>query len=75
MYLRELVVNETGALEGLDRLGWIEDDQLRWWSAPAGVALTHSEGAGENDQFGDGVRAWQMMMPGLEKRDWWDFDG
>ncbi|OAG03342.1 beta-lactamase/transpeptidase-like protein [Paraphaeosphaeria sporulosa] len=75
LYLRELVVNGTSALEGLDRLGWTDDYQVRYFSTPAGVALTPAEGAAENDEFGPGTQVWRMMIPGLEFCDWFDFDG
>ncbi|KAF2019443.1 beta-lactamase/transpeptidase-like protein [Aaosphaeria arxii CBS 175.79] len=75
LYLRELVVNGTSALEGLDRLGWTEKDQSRFWSTPEGVVLTPAEGAAENAQFGRGAQVWRMMIPGLEVCDWFDFDG
>jgi hypothetical protein len=75
LYLRELVVNGTSALEGLDRLGWTDDYQGRYFSTTAGVALTPAEGAAENDEFGPGAQVWRMMIPGLEVCDWFDFDG
>ncbi|KAF2439216.1 beta-lactamase/transpeptidase-like protein [Karstenula rhodostoma CBS 690.94] len=60
LYLRELVVNGSSALEGLDCLGWTDDYQGRYFSTPAGVALTP---------------VWRIMIPGLEVCDWFDFDG
>lgn len=75
LYLRDLVINGSSALEGLDRLGWTADDQSRYFSTPAGVALTPAEGAGENAQFGSRAQVWRMMLPGLEVCDWFDFDG
>ncbi|PSN59293.1 beta-lactamase/transpeptidase-like protein [Corynespora cassiicola Philippines] len=76
LYLRELVVNGTSALEGLDRLGWTEEEEgPRFWSTDVGVALTPAEGAAENEEFGPGAQVWRMMLPGLDKCDWWDFDG
>ncbi|KAL1604941.1 hypothetical protein SLS60_004482 [Paraconiothyrium brasiliense] len=75
LYLRELVVNGSSALEALDRLSWTDDYQGRYFSTPAGVALTPAEGAAENEQFGPGTQVWRMMIPGLEVCDWFDFDG
>ncbi|KAJ4355520.1 uncharacterized protein N0V89_003537 [Didymosphaeria variabile] len=75
LYLRELVVNGSSALEGLDRLSWTDDYQGRYFSTPAGVALTPAEGAAENEQFGPGTQVWRMMIPGLDVCDWFDFDG
>lgn len=75
LYIRELVINGASALEGLDRLGWTEENGPRYWSSPDGVALTPSEGEGENEEFGSGARVWRFMLPGLEVCDWFDFDG
>jgi CubicO group peptidase (beta-lactamase class C family) len=75
LYLRELVINGTSALEGLDRLGWVEEEGPRFWSTPEGVALTPAEGEGENGYFGPGAQVWRFMLPGLEVCDWFDFDG
>lgn len=75
LYLRELVVNGTSALEGLDRLSWTDTYHGRLFSTPAGVALTPAEGAAENEQFGPGTQVWRMMIPGLDVCDWFDFDG
>ncbi|KAF2464394.1 beta-lactamase/transpeptidase-like protein [Lindgomyces ingoldianus] len=75
LYLRELTINGTSALEGLDRLGWEGNDGPRLWSTPEGVALTPAEGAGENEEFGPGAQVWRMILPGLEVCDWFDFDG
>lgn len=75
LYLRELFVNGTNALEGIDRLSWTEGFQGRYFSSPAGVALMPAEGAGENADFGPGAQVWRFMIPGLEVCDWFDFDG
>ncbi|KAF2646511.1 beta-lactamase/transpeptidase-like protein [Massarina eburnea CBS 473.64] len=75
LYLRDLVINGTSALEGLDRLSWTADDQSRWFSTEAGVALTPSESASETATFGEGAQVWRMMIPGLDVCDWFDFDG
>ena len=75
LYLRDLVINGTNALESLDRLDWTDDYQGRFFSTRAGVALTPADGAGETDEFGPGAQVWRMMGPGLEVCDWFDFDG
>ncbi|KAF1951350.1 beta-lactamase/transpeptidase-like protein [Byssothecium circinans] len=75
MYLRELVINGTSALEGLDRLDWTSDYQSRLFSTEAGVALTPAEGASETAHFGEGAQVWRILIPGLEVCDWFDFDG
>ncbi|KAF2712805.1 beta-lactamase/transpeptidase-like protein [Pleomassaria siparia CBS 279.74] len=75
LYLREMLVNGTNAMEGLDRLSWVGNDGTRSWSTPAGVALTASDGAGENAEFGTGAQVWRIMLPNLDVCDWFDFDG
>jgi len=75
LYLRELVVNGTSALEAVDRLSWAADAKPRYFSTPDGVALEPAEGAGETAQFGEGTQVWRIMIPGLEICDWFDFDG
>ncbi|KAH7052034.1 beta-lactamase/transpeptidase-like protein [Macrophomina phaseolina] len=74
LFLRELVVNGTSALEGLDRLGWTAESQSRFFSEKAGVSLNPAEGAGENEAFGAGAQVWRAI-PELETCDWYDFDG
>ncbi|KAJ4373326.1 hypothetical protein N0V83_003620 [Neocucurbitaria cava] len=75
LYLRDLVVNGTSALEAVDRLSWTEDAEPRYFSTPQGVVLEPSEGAGEAAEFGEGAQVWRMNFPGLETCDWFDFDG
>lgn len=75
LYMRELVVNGTSALEGIDRLSWTAESQSRVFSTPDGVALTPAEGASENARFGPGAQVWRSMIPGLDECDWFDFDG
>lgn len=76
LYLHQLVVNGTSALEAVDRLSWETDDAgPRLFSTPRGVALEPAEGAGETAQFGPGAQVWRMIVPGLETCDWFDFDG
>ncbi|KAF1844246.1 beta-lactamase/transpeptidase-like protein [Cucurbitaria berberidis CBS 394.84] len=75
LYLRELVVNGTSALEALDRLSWTETSQRRLFSTPQGVVLEPAEGAAETAEFGEGTQIWRMNFPGLKVCDWFDFDG
>ncbi|CAO2652489.1 Nn.00g007720.m01.CDS01 [Neocucurbitaria sp. VM-36] len=75
LYLRELVVNGTSALEAVDRLSWTEDAKPRYFSTTQGVVLEPSEGVGETVEFGEGAQVWRMIFPGLEVCDWFDFDG
>lgn len=75
LYLRDLVINGTSALESLDRLSWTDTYQGRFFSTPAGVVLTPADGAGATEEFGPGAQVWRMMGPGLEVCDWFDFDG
>jgi hypothetical protein len=75
LYLRQLVVNGTSALEAVDRLSWTADAQPRYFSTPQGVVLEPAEGAGETAQFGPGAQVWRFNFPGLDTCDWFDFDG
>lgn len=75
LYLRELLVNGTSALEAIDRLSWSADVNPRYFSTPDGVALEPADGAAETAQFGEGTQVWRMIIPGLEICDWFDFDG
>lgn len=75
LYLRDLVVNGTSALEAVDRLSWTADAQPRYFSTAQGVVLEPAEGAGETAEFGKGAQVWRMIFPGLETCDWFDFDG
>ncbi|KAH7389766.1 beta-lactamase/transpeptidase-like protein [Pyrenochaeta sp. MPI-SDFR-AT-0127] len=75
LYLRELVVNGTSALEAVDRLSWTADAQPKYFSTPQGVVLEPAEGAGEAAEFGEGAQPWRMIFPGLKTCDWFDFDG
>ncbi|PNS15158.1 hypothetical protein CAC42_8159 [Sphaceloma murrayae] len=74
LFIREMVVNGTNALEGLDRLGWTEESQGRFFSTEQGVGLNPAEGAGEAAEFGEGSLVWRVI-PDLESCDWFDFDG
>ncbi|KAF2222544.1 beta-lactamase/transpeptidase-like protein [Elsinoe ampelina] len=74
LFLREMWVNGTNALEGVDRLGWTEESQGRFFSAEGGVGLNPAEGEGERAEFGEGASVWRMI-PELEECDWFDFDG
>ncbi|KAF2845988.1 beta-lactamase/transpeptidase-like protein [Plenodomus tracheiphilus IPT5] len=75
LYLRELVINGTSALEAVDRLSWEVGTQPRYFSTPRGVVLEPAEGSGETAQFGPGAQVWRMIVPGLAECDWFDFDG
>ncbi|RAR11367.1 xaa-pro dipeptidase [Stemphylium lycopersici] len=75
LYIRDLVVNGTSALEAVDRLSWTADAQPVLFSGPQGVVLEPAEGAAETAQFGPGAQVWRMIFPGLETCDWFDFDG
>ncbi|KAH9870224.1 hypothetical protein J1614_007147 [Plenodomus biglobosus] len=75
LYLRQLVVNGTSALEAVDRLSWTVDAEPRYFSTPQGVVLEPAEGAGETAQFGPGAQVWRMILPGLKTCDWFDYDG
>ncbi|KAH7406772.1 beta-lactamase/transpeptidase-like protein [Phaeosphaeria sp. MPI-PUGE-AT-0046c] len=75
LYIRELVVNGTNALEAIDRLSWVGDTGRRLLSTPQGAPMFPAEGAAENAEFGEGVQVWRFLFPGLEVCDWFDFDG
>lgn len=75
LYVRELFVNGTNALEAVDKLSWTADAQPRYFSTPAGVVLEPAEGSGETAEFGQGAQVWRMIFPGLETCDWFDWDG
>ena len=75
LYLRELVVNGSSALEAVDRLGWTGDTGPRLFSTPQGVVLEPAEGAGERAEFGEGAQVFRMTFPGLEVCDYFDYDG
>jgi hypothetical protein len=75
LYLRELVVNGSSALEAVDRLGWSGDTGPRLFSTPQGVVLEPAEGAGESAAFGEGAQVFRMTFPGLDVCDWFDYDG
>ncbi|KAH7303822.1 beta-lactamase/transpeptidase-like protein [Stachybotrys elegans] len=75
LYLRELVINGTSALEAIDRLGWTDTYTGRYYSTPAGTALTPAESAGENDEFGPGAQVWRFSGLGQDACNWFDFDG
>jgi CubicO group peptidase (beta-lactamase class C family) len=75
LYLRELVVNGSSALEAVDRLSWISDTGPRYFSTEQGVVLEPAEGTAENAEFGEGAQVWRFVFPGLETCDWFDYDG
>jgi CubicO group peptidase (beta-lactamase class C family) len=75
LYLRELVVNGSSALEAVDRLSWVSDTGPRYFSTEQGVVLEPAEGTAENAEFGEGAQVWRFVFPGLETCDWFDYDG
>jgi CubicO group peptidase (beta-lactamase class C family) len=75
LYLRQLVVNGSNALEAVDRLSWVGDSGPRYFSTPQGVVLEPADGAAENAEFGEGAQVWRFIFPGLDTCDWFDFDG
>lgn len=75
LYLRDLVVNGTSALEAIDRLSWVGDTGPRYFSTAQGAVLEPAEGAAENAEFGEGAQVWRLIFPGLQTCDWFDYDG
>lgn len=75
LYLRELVVNGSSALEAVDRLSWTSDTGFRGFSSEKGVMLEPAEGTAEKAEFGEGAQVWRIIFPGLEICDWFDYDG
>jgi CubicO group peptidase (beta-lactamase class C family) len=75
LYLRELVVNGSSALEAVDRLSWVSDTGPRYFSTEQGVGLEPAEGTAENAEFGEGAQVWRFVFPGLKTCDWFDYDG
>lgn len=79
LFVRELVINGTSALEAIDRLSWTDSYTGRFFSTPEGASLNPSEGAGETAAAAEGgvggrVFVWRMI-PEFETCDWFDFDG
>lgn len=76
LYMRELVVNGSSALEAIDRVGWpgwnVEE---RFFSRPAGVMLEPAGGASEADVFGSGAQVFRMVLSGEAVCNWYDYDG
>lgn len=75
LYLRELVVNGSSALEALDRLSWVGDTGPIYFSTERGVMLEPAEGVAENAEFGEGAQVWRLTYPDLATCDWFDYDG
>jgi CubicO group peptidase (beta-lactamase class C family) len=75
LYLRELVVNGTSALEAMDRLSWTGNTGSRLWSSEHGAMLEPSDGAAEHAEFGPGAQVFRFIFPGLPICDWFDYDG
>lgn len=75
LYMRELVVNDSSALEAIDKLSWLDDTGARYFSRPAGVVLEPAGGASETAEFGDGAQVFRMTAAGEELCNWYDYDG
>jgi CubicO group peptidase (beta-lactamase class C family) len=75
LYLRQLFVNGSNALEAVNRLSWVGDSGPRYFSTAQGVVLEPAEGAAENAEFGEGAQIWRFIFPVLDTCDWFDFDG
>jgi hypothetical protein len=75
LYLKELVVNGTNALEALDRVGWTGASRPKWYSSAEGTVLVPADGASEAAAFGEGAQVWRFLIPGLETCDYFDWDG
>ncbi|KZM24715.1 uncharacterized protein EKO05_0007064 [Ascochyta rabiei] len=76
LYMRELVVNGSSALEAIDRVSWVGDVVGdRFFSRPAGVVLEPAGGASEIAEFGDGAQVFRIALAGEETCDWYDYDG
>jgi len=63
LYMRELVVNGSSALEAIDTLSWLDDMGARYC------------GASEIAEFGDGAQVFRMTAAGDELCNWYDYDG
>lgn len=75
LYMRELVVNGSSALEAIDKLSWLDDVGARYFSRLAGVALEPAGGASELAEFGDGAQVFRMTGAAEELCNWYDYDG
>lgn len=75
LYMRELVVNGSNALEAIDKLSWVDSVETRYFSRPAGVVLEPAGGADEAAEFGEGSQVFRMTGAGEELCDWFDYDG
>lgn len=76
LYMRELVINGSSALEAIDRLSWVGNGVgTPYFSRPAGVVLEPAGGASEVAKFGDGAQIFRMTAAGEELCDWYDYDG
>ncbi|KAF3035867.1 hypothetical protein E8E11_001065 [Didymella keratinophila] len=75
LYMRELVVNGSSALEAIDKLSWLDDMGARYFYRPDGVVLEPAGGASEIAEFGDGAQVFRMTAAGDELCNWYDYDG
>ncbi|KAF2622503.1 beta-lactamase/transpeptidase-like protein [Macroventuria anomochaeta] len=76
LYMRELIVNGSSALEAIDRLSWLDNIvETRYFSRPEGVVLQPAGGASEVADFGEGAQVFRMTLAGEEVCNWYDYDG
>lgn len=75
LYMRDLVVNGSSALEAIDKLSWLDDVGARYFSRPDGVVLEPAGGASELAEFGYGTQVFRMTGAGEELCNWYDYDG
>lgn len=76
LYMRELVVNGSSALEAIDRVNWSGwSAEERFFSRPAGVVLEPFGGASETSAFGEGAQVFRMALAGEDACNWYDYDG
>lgn len=75
LYMRELVVNGSSALEAIDKLSWLDSTETRYFSRPAGVVLEPAGGANEVADFVQEARVLRMTAAGEKLCNWYDYDG
>ncbi|KAF3041147.1 hypothetical protein E8E12_008880 [Didymella heteroderae] len=73
--MRKLVVNGSSALEAIDKLSWLDDVGVRYFSRLAGVVLEPAGGASETAEFGDRAQVFRMTGAGEDLCNWYDYDG
>ncbi|KAJ4988522.1 hypothetical protein SVAN01_05977 [Stagonosporopsis vannaccii] len=76
LYMRELVVNGSSALEAIDRLSWLDESVgIPYFSRPTGVVLEPAGGVSEAAEVGDGAQVFRMTAAGEALCNWYDYDG